>query len=50
LIEICKKENCLFLQIETLNYTSPQPSPSEEREQEQKKVASFSPKGEGIQG
>ncbi len=32
LIELCKKENCLFLQIETIDYTSPQPSPLEERE------------------
>lgn len=33
LIELCKKENCLFIQIETNNYsTSPQPYPYKENE------------------
>ena len=35
LIKLTKKEKALFIQIETINYTSPQPSPLEERGQEQ---------------
>lgn len=35
LIKLCKKENALFLQIETLSYTSFQPYPLKEKEQDQ---------------
>ncbi|MDD3645831.1 MAG: peptidoglycan bridge formation glycyltransferase FemA/FemB family protein [Candidatus Gracilibacteria bacterium] len=48
LIELCKKEKALFIQVETLDYnTSSQPSPSEEKEIAQNNTPLLQRRGAG---